>query len=169
MLQFPPFSLKTLLHSALWSVWARAASKACAGSAVLPRVNTSLLCLWLVPFTAISPCHCQGPQTHRITSFTQKTGILKTLFYWGIVGLQCCVNVCYTAQWLSYTYICVFFILFSIVIYHGILNIVGPCWLSTLYMIVCTCCPQHPVCPFPDPHPLGSHQSVQSVCDFFVS
>lgn len=78
MLQFPPFSLKTLLHSALWSVWARAASKACAGSAVLPRVNTSLLCLWLVPFTAISPCLCQGPQTHRITSFTKKTGILKT-------------------------------------------------------------------------------------------
>ena len=88
---------------------------------------------------------------------------------WSIVGLQCCVNVCYTAQWLSYTYICVFFILFSIVIYHGILNIVGPCWLSTLYMIVCTCCPQHPFCPFPDPLPLGSHQSVHSVCDFFVS
>ena len=94
MLQFPPFSLKTLLHSALWSAWARAASKACAGSAVLPRVNTSLLCLWLVPLTAISPCHCQGPQTHRITSFIKNTGILKMLFYWGIVGLQCCVNFC---------------------------------------------------------------------------
>ena len=26
-------------------------------------------------------------------------------FNWSIVGLQCCVNFCYTAKWLSYTYI----------------------------------------------------------------
>ena len=76
---------------------------------------------------------------------------------WSIVGLQCCVNVCHIAQWFSYMYICVLFILFSIVIYHGILNIVGPCCLSTLYMIFFTCCPQHPFFPFPDSLPLGNH------------
>ena len=28
------------------------------------------------------------------------------IFYWSIVGLQCCVNVRCTAKWFSYTYCC---------------------------------------------------------------
>ena len=27
------------------------------------------------------------------------------LFYWSIVDLKCCINFCYIAKWLSYTYI----------------------------------------------------------------
>ena len=27
---------------------------------------------------------------------------LKKIFYWSVVDLQCCVNFCYTAQWVSY-------------------------------------------------------------------
>ena len=41
-----------------------------------------------------------------------------------LVELHCCVNYCCTAKWLSY--ICTFFICFSIMVYHWILNVV-PC------------------------------------------
>ena len=50
-------------------------------------------------------------------------------FYnWSIVDSQYCVNFCYTAKWFWYTYIYVHIlkILFSIMVYHRILNIV-PC------------------------------------------
>ena len=59
------------------------------------------------------------------------TGTISLHFYWDIVELQCGVNYCSTAKWLShiYTYICVyiyifFFIFFSIMVCHKILNIV---------------------------------------------
>ena len=42
------------------------------------------------------------------------------VFIWSTVELQCCVNYCCTAKWLSYTFI----FIFSIMIYHKILNIV---------------------------------------------
>ena len=44
------------------------------------------------------------------------------------VELQCCVNYCCTAKWLSYTYIHLYIFLwsFSIMVYHRILKIV-PC------------------------------------------
>ena len=41
------------------------------------------------------------------------------LFYWSIIDLQYCINFCCTAKWF-------FFTLFSIIVYHGILNMV-PC------------------------------------------
>ena len=47
------------------------------------------------------------------------------IFYWSIVDLQCCVNFCCTAVIQLYMYI-FFFILFSIMVYHRILNTV-PC------------------------------------------
>ena len=60
-----------------------------------------------------------------------------------IVDLQRCVNFCYTAKWLSSTYICIrFYILF----YYGLswdseysswCYIVGPCCPPILYIIVC--------------------------------
>ena len=47
---------------------------------------------------------------------------------WSIFDLQCCVNFCWTAKWFIYTYVIFtfFFIFFSIMAYHRILNIV-PC------------------------------------------
>ena len=49
------------------------------------------------------------------------------LFYWSIVDLQCYINFCCTAKWLSYTYLYTFFFIFlSMMVYHRILNIV-PC------------------------------------------
>ena len=51
--------------------------------------------------------------------------VLSFEFYWSIVDLQHCVNFCRIGKWLTYTYI-FFFIFFSIIVYHRILNIV-PC------------------------------------------
>ena len=38
---------------------------------------------------------------------TQESPIIFIFFkfYWSIVDLQCCINFCFTAKWLSYTYI----------------------------------------------------------------
>ena len=33
---------------------------------------------------------------------------LSFLFYWNIIGLQCCVNLCSIAKWFSYTYIYIY-------------------------------------------------------------
>ena len=41
-------------------------------------------------------------------------------FYWSIVDLQSCVNLCCTVKWLSYIF---FFPFFPIVVYHRVLNI----------------------------------------------
>ena len=51
-------------------------------------------------------------------------------FYWSIIYLQCWVNFCYTAKWLSFIYIHTFFIFFSIMVYLRILNIV-PCAIQS--------------------------------------
>ena len=59
----------------------------------------------------------------------------KCLFYWSIVDSQCCVNFYCTVKWFScthrHTHTLILFIFFSIVVYHGILNIV-PCAILDL-------------------------------------
>ena len=47
-------------------------------------------------------------------------------FNWSIVDLQYCVNFCYTVKLISVIHTYTFFIFFSIMVYHRILNIV-PC------------------------------------------
>ena len=41
----------------------------------------------------------------------------NALFYWGVVDLQVCVDVCSTAEWLSYTCI---YIIFKILFHYGL-------------------------------------------------
>jgi len=67
------------------------------------------------------------------------------VLYWIIVDLQCVSFKC-TTKWFSYTYIHVS-ILFQIlsplkllqnIEYSSLCYTVGPCWLSVLYIVVCT-------------------------------
>ena len=61
-----------------------------------------------------------------------------------IVDLWWCVNFCYTAKWVKYTYSYIIFIFFSIMVYHKILIVVlcctvRSCCLSILCIIFCIC------------------------------
>ena len=63
---------------------------------------------------------------------------------------QCCVNLCYTMKWLSFTHIQSFFIysfpygLYRQIGYSSLCYTVGPCCLSILNVIVCIYQPQIP-------------------------
>ena len=78
---------------------------------------------------------------------------LLSFFYWSIVDLQCCTNLCCTAKWLSYThtYILFFFFFFYILFHYGLsqeigysslCSTVGPWCLSILNVILCIYQPQ---------------------------
>ena len=78
--------------------------------------------------------------------------LLKLIyFYRSIINLQCCVNFRCTAKWFSYTYIYIYFfqILFPYrllqnIEYSSVCYTIGPCWLSILFIAVCTCQSQAP-------------------------
>ena len=69
--------------------------------------------------------------------------LLKLIFNWSIVDLQYHVSFRYTAQWFSYIYVhtlCQYLFPCSLT-YYKVLSIilhviVGPCWLSVLYIAV---------------------------------
>ena len=83
---------------------------------------------------------------------------------WGIVDFQCCVSFRRMAKWFSYIHT-LFFRLFSLIGYYKILSIVGPCWLSILYIVVNICSSQTPNLSFsPPPFPFGNHKFVFYVC-----
>ena len=71
-------------------------------------------------------------------------------FFWSIVDLQCCANLCHTAVWLGYTHTDILFLYsFSFGLsqetgYSSQCYTVGPCCLSILNIIVCIYCPQTP-------------------------
>ena len=75
----------------------------------------------------------------------QKLDLFLFFFNRNVVDLQCCVNFCRTAKWFSYTYI---YILFYILFHYGLSQdieysslcyTVGPCCLSSLYILACIC------------------------------
>jgi len=85
-------------------------------------------------------------------------------------GKQCCVKFCCSTKWLSYTHthththtcthtcvcVCMCFILFSITVYHGILNIISCIYSRTLYILsilVCIWSSQIPNPSLPQLHP----------------
>ena len=82
--------------------------------------------------------------------------------YWSIADLQCCVSFKGTAKWFHYT--CTYiFIIFQILFpyrllqnieYSSLCYTVGPCWLFTLYIVVCVFQSQAPnlSLPFPPPY-----------------
>ena len=85
---------------------------------------------------------------------------------WCILDLQCCVSFWRRAKWFNYTYIysifAFFFIFFSIIVYHKILNIVpalhSRALLSVLYIAdwlnIKICSSQIPILSLPDFFPL---------------
>ena len=65
-------------------------------------------------------------------------------FSWDIVDLQGCVNFRCTTKWFSSTDIYIYFFqifspyrLLQNIEYSSLCCIVGPCWLSILYIVVC--------------------------------
>ena len=75
---------------------------------------------WLVPGPLRVPTCTSQALCH------QGSAAVPNLFFfnWSTVDLQC-VHFCCTAKWFSYTYVYSFFIFFSIMVYHRILNIVS--------------------------------------------
>ena len=72
--------------------------------------------------------------------------LLYYFSYWSGVDLQCCVNLCCTTKWFSYThiYICSFYIFFYYSLlqdieYNSLCYTVNPCCLSILCIVVCIC------------------------------
>jgi len=51
-------------------------------------------------------------------------GLCLVFFNWSLFDLQDCVNFCCTAEWLSYTHICILFHILFIMLYHKILKVV---------------------------------------------
>ena len=111
---------------------------------------------------------------------------IMTFFYWSVVDLQCCINLCYAAKWLhAYMYICIYVyrhISIYIYIYIYSFSYYFPLWFIIGYWIEFTVLYSrtllfvHPVCnnlyllipkpqDFPPASPtLGNHTSVPSVC-----
>ena len=75
-------------------------------------------------------------------------GCCFLLHYWSIVDLQCWVSFRCTAKWGSYVYTCIYSF-FSLFPYRPLQSteqsslgyIVGPCYLSILYIVVCMSVP----------------------------
>ena len=85
--------------------------------------------------------------------------LIKKILCCHVVDLQCCVNFWCTAKWFIYIYINVFKIVFSVMVYHGILNIV-PCAFQSVCAKSLQSCPT--LCSPIDCSPPGS-----SVCGIF--
>ena len=92
---------------------------------------------------------------------------------WNIVDLQCCGNLCCTAKWLSFKFLCILFLKDSFplclsqeIVYSSLCYILRPCCLSILNVIACIYQPQSPS---PSPSTLlpqlGNHKSDLCVCE----
>ena len=71
--------------------------------------------------------------------------LFNFILYWSIVDWQCCVHFKCTAKWLLYIHTYPFFFnSFPFRLLHNIEQralcyTVGPCWVSLLNIVVCTC------------------------------
>ena len=100
--------------------------------------------------------------------------ILKFIFYWTIVDLQCCVSFRCMAKWFicMYTYTFIRFqILFPCKLSQNIEQsslcyTVGPCWLSILCIVVCICQSQSPNLSLPPPFTFGDRNELSSTGRF---
>ena len=119
----------------------------------------SSILAWEIPWTE-EPGGLQSMGSQR-AGYDWATKHIHThvYFYWSIVDLQCCTNLCCTAKWLSNIDI-LFYILFHYglswdIEYNSLCYSVGLCWLSILNVIVVTTNPKLPVYPSL-PHPLAT-------------
>ena len=100
-----------------------------AGSVIVAHGPSCSTACGIFPDQGSNPCplHWQADSEPLHHQGSPPNTFLKKILYWSLVDLQCCVNFCCTAKWLSYTYIYIFFIFFSIMVSHRILNIVNHC------------------------------------------
>ena len=98
---------------------------------------------------------CWKSDLEKISRICWELLFLIFFLNWSIVDLQCCVNFCCTATWVSYIYIFLK-IFFSIVVYHRIFNIVYTC-AKLLQLCPTLCNPME--CSLPDSSILGIFQA----------
>ena len=98
-----------------------------------PHCLTSLACF-------LSGDGAHFTQTSPSTKLNKglASAFLKSVVYWSIVDLQCCVSFKCTAKWFSYKSIYILFPIFSIMDYHRILNIALCAMQQTLLFILPT-------------------------------
>ena len=119
----------------------------------------SSILAWEIPWTG-EPGGLQSMGSQRVGhDWATKCIHTHVYFYWSIVDLQRCTNLCCTAKWLSFIDI-LLYILFHDglswdIEYNSLCYSVGPCWLSILNVIVVTTNPKLPVYPSL-PHPLAT-------------
>ena len=59
--------------------------------------------------------------------------------YWSVIDLECCINHCCMAKWFNFTYVHIFIIFSSIMVYLRILNIAPSAICSALLFIHSMC------------------------------
>ena len=85
-----------------------------AGSVIVAHGPSCSTACGIFPDQGSNPCplHWQADSEPLHHQGSPPNTFLKKFLYWSLVDLQCCVNFCCTAKWLSYTYIYIFHILF---------------------------------------------------------
>ena len=103
-------------------------------------------------------------------NFTLPFQFIFLNFYWSIINLQC-FNFSYRAKWLNYSYVCIFLVFFSIMVYPGywiwlhVLYSMTFLFIHSIYNSLYLLTPNFQSTFLQPSLPLSSHNSVLYVCE----